>query len=94
MWTASRIRRHFLSFAENTMVSRKELLQYGTQDAVDSALAKLLMAGVIIRMACGVYLRQIRRSLFLPLLKLRKRGYQRSIGLAFLPHETRRKSMD
>ncbi len=57
MWTATMIRRHFLNLAENTMVSRKELLQYGTQDAVDSALRKLLEKGVIIRMACGVYLR-------------------------------------
>jgi len=57
MWTATMIRRHFLNLAENTMVSRKELLQYGTQDAVDSALAKLIKKGVIIRMACGVYLR-------------------------------------
>ncbi len=57
MWTATMIRRHFLSLAENTMVSRKELLQYGTQDAVDCALRNLLSKGVIIRMACGIYLR-------------------------------------
>jgi hypothetical protein len=57
MWTAATIRRHFSNLAENTIVSRKELLQYGTQDAVDSALGKLLNNKVIVRVACGMYLR-------------------------------------
>jgi len=57
MWTSTMVRRHFLNLAENVMVSRKELLQYGTQDAVDSVLSKLLKAGVIKRVARGIYLR-------------------------------------
>ena len=57
MSTAAFILAHFLRFAENTLITRRDLLIYGTQDAVDSALRRMRAKGFIIRLAWGVYVR-------------------------------------
>lgn len=57
MSVATLVRAHFMRTPENTMVTRRDLLHYGTQDAVDSIIRKLIQAGRIVRVACGVYLR-------------------------------------
>lgn len=57
MWTATKVRSHFFGLPENTLVTRRDLLNYGTQDAVDSALRELIKAHLVLRVAWGVYLR-------------------------------------
>jgi hypothetical protein len=58
MWTtASKVLAHFMGLPENTLVTRRDLLHYGTQNAVDTAIIKLRRKGVIVRMAWGVYVR-------------------------------------
>ena len=42
MWTSAFILAHFMRFAENTLITRRDLLNYGTQDAIDSALKRLI----------------------------------------------------
>ncbi len=41
MWTSQLILAHFLRLAENVLVTRRELLNYGTQAAVDSTIRRL-----------------------------------------------------
>lgn len=57
MFTASFVRAHFMNLPENTMVTRRDLLHYGTRWAVDSIIRKLKRQGIIVRVCCGVYLR-------------------------------------
>ena len=42
MWTSAFILAHFMRFAENTLITRRDLLNYGTQDAIDSALRRMI----------------------------------------------------
>ena len=60
MWTSAFILAHFMRFAENTLITRRDLLNYGTQDAVDSALRRMIRRDIIIRVAWGVYVRPLR----------------------------------
>ena len=57
MWTSAWVLRHFMRFAEKTLITRRDLLNYGSQDAVDSALRRLRKKGIIIKLAWGVYVR-------------------------------------
>ena len=57
MTTAVWVRSHVLGSPENTLVTRRELLHYGTQYAVDSAIRSLKRKGDIIPVCSGVYLR-------------------------------------
>ncbi len=57
MWTSAWVLRHFMRFAENTLITRRDLLNYGSQDAVDSAIRRLIKRGIIMRLAWGVYVR-------------------------------------
>jgi len=60
MWTSAFILAHFMRFSENTLITRRDLLNYGTQDAIDSALRRMMRKGIIIRVAWGVYVRPLR----------------------------------
>ncbi len=42
MWTSAFILAHFMRFAENTLITRRDLLNYGTQNAIDSALRRMI----------------------------------------------------
>lgn len=57
MWAASSVRAHFFELPKNTMVTRRDLLHYGTQDSIDSAIRELRKKKIIRRVACGVYIR-------------------------------------
>lgn len=57
MLTAGFVRAHFMKTPENAMVTRRDLLHYGTQDAIDSSIRQLIRKQLILRVACGVYLR-------------------------------------
>lgn len=59
MWTSAFILAHFMRFAENTLITRRDLLNYGTQNAIDSALRRMIRKGIIIRVAWGVYVRPL-----------------------------------
>ena len=60
MWTSAFILAHFMRFVENTLITRRDLLNYGTQDAIDSALKRLIKKKIIVRVAWGVYVRPLR----------------------------------
>lgn len=57
MATATMVRAHFFKLPENTLVTRRDLLHYGTQDGIDSAIRQLIRGKIVRRVACGVYLR-------------------------------------
>ncbi len=57
MWTSAWVLRDFNEIRRDTLITRRDLLNYGSQDAVDSALRRLRKKGIIIKLAWGVYVR-------------------------------------
>ena len=65
MTTAVSVQSHILGSPGKSLVTRRELLHYGTQYAIDSAIRSLKRKGDIIPVCSGVYLR-VGRVLVLP----------------------------
>lgn len=57
MSTATFIKRHIFSLPSDHLFTTRELLQYGTRNAVDLILFKLVRSGVITRITYGVFQR-------------------------------------
>jgi hypothetical protein len=58
MYTATFIRRHIFQLPPGRIFATRHLLPYGSRAAVDQALSRLVKAGVIIRLARGIFVRQ------------------------------------
>lgn len=54
---ASQIRRHLYNIEEDTLISIRRLLIYGTRRAVDGAVGRLVRAGLLQRVARGLYIK-------------------------------------
>ncbi|MBY0357391.1 MAG: hypothetical protein K2W82_05255 [Candidatus Obscuribacterales bacterium] len=58
MWTAARIKNHIAKLENDQLFSTREFLSYGSRPAVDQALWRLVDAGIIIRVARGLFIKQ------------------------------------
>jgi Family of unknown function (DUF6088) len=54
---ASQIRRYLYNVEEDTLISIRRLLIYGTRRAVDGAVGRLVRAGMLQRVARGLYIK-------------------------------------
>ncbi|HMO21390.1 MAG TPA: DUF6088 family protein [Candidatus Melainabacteria bacterium] len=57
MSTAAFIKRHIFSLPSDQLFTTRELLQYGTRNAVDLTMFKLVRSGAITRITYGVFQR-------------------------------------
>jgi hypothetical protein len=55
MYVAAMVKRHFFALPKGTIVCRRDLLPYGTINAVDQILRKLVDREVVVRLANGVF---------------------------------------
>lgn len=58
MWTAARIKNHIAKIEDDKLFSTRDFLSYGPRPAVDQALWRLVNAGIIIRVARGLFIKQ------------------------------------
>ena len=57
MTTSKKVKKHILSHEEGRPFSVRELFKLGSRRAVDCTVARLVAAGVIVRVSRGVYMR-------------------------------------
>jgi hypothetical protein len=57
MSVAACIRAHIFRKPEGTIFTRREMLKYGTSDNIDQTLARMRKKELIVRLACGTYMR-------------------------------------
>ncbi len=59
MWTSAKIRHHISDIPDGQTFATREFLGYGTRDAVDKAIQRLVKGQVIVRVARGVFLKTL-----------------------------------
>lgn len=58
MWTAALIKNHIAKIEDDKPFSTRDFLSYGSRPAVDQALWRLVNAGLIIRVARGLFIKK------------------------------------
>ncbi|MBY0357768.1 MAG: hypothetical protein K2W82_07185 [Candidatus Obscuribacterales bacterium] len=58
MWTAAKIKNHIEKIDDDKLFSTRDFLSYGPRPAVDQTLWRLVNAGIIIRVARGLFIKK------------------------------------
>lgn len=59
MWTSSKILRHIDNLRRDEVFTTRDMLSYGRRGAVDQTLYRLVKGGFIIRLARGVFIKNV-----------------------------------